>query len=80
MSMDNGHIVRMTEDGKYVLQMYSASAVEFPPIPENITRYDTLDEAVQEYARREEVAREHGYPLDEYGITFSIDAVNSNTG
>lgn len=75
MSMDNGHVVRKTKDGKFVLQMYFASAAGFPEIPdEGITRYDTLEAAVREYARREELAAEHGYPLDEYGLTFDIDA------
>ena len=47
MSADNGYIIRLNQRGKYVLQMYFASAPEFPPInkPGSMI-FTSLEEAV----------------------------------
>jgi hypothetical protein len=47
VSADNGYILRKDADGKFVVQMYFASADEYPPIDSpRAYRFDTLEEAV----------------------------------
>lgn len=67
MSMDNGFVIRKSPEGEYVLQEYSASAEEFPPIEKGRMRFSTLDEAIKKYMRLE---AESSYGLCEYGLSF----------
>jgi hypothetical protein len=72
VSADNGFILRRDEAGKYVLQMYFASAEEYPPIDSiRAGRFDTLEEAI---AKFEEVDSTDDYPC-EYGLTVRIREV-----
>lgn len=68
MSADNGYVIRINEEGKYVLQMYFMSA-GYPPVDDSNGRaFDTLDAAVEEYERLDTEAFEYGYALTEYGL------------
>lgn len=72
MSADNGYILRKNEDNKFVLQMYFASADEYPPIDAaNATVFNTLEEAIEAYERIESSG---SVPL-EYGLSVKIRLV-----
>lgn len=69
MSADNGHIIRVNDDGKYVMQMYFASNDEFPPInASNAIVGETLDQVLRIYA---EWSDADPY-LSEYGLTIDL--------
>ena len=65
MSADNGWLLRRNREGRFVIQMYFASADEYPPITDpNAKIFDTTDEAIQWYELYS------GY--SEYGLTVNI--------
>ena len=68
MSADNGYIIRLNQRGKYVLQMYFASAPEFPPInkPGSMI-FTSLEEAVDWF---NQCCRE-----TEYGLRVDVKSV-----
>lgn len=72
MSADNGYILRKNEDEKFVLQMYFASADEYPPIDSlRAQTFDTLEEAVAAYEEIEEKSDIRS----EYGLSVQIKRV-----
>lgn len=72
MSADNGYILRKNKDEKFVLQMYFASAPDYPPIDAvGSTIFNTLEEAVEAYERIESSG---AIPI-EYGLTVKIKRV-----
>lgn len=69
MSADNGYVIRENSEGEYVLQMYSGSADDFPPIDaQGAIRCRSLEEAVLVYAQMEK----DDYFISEYGLTFRL--------
>ncbi len=72
MSMDNGFVIRQIDPDVFVLQDYSMSADEYPPLTQYDWRFTTLEDAVQHYASMEAEAFEYGYPLSEYGLSFQL--------
>ena len=70
MSADNGYVLRRNQDNKYVLQMYFASADEYPKIvtgPANGSYiFDSLQDALLCYEMNCE---------SEYGLTVHIKEV-----
>lgn len=74
MSADNGYILRCNDEGKYVLQMYFASADELPYVeaarPDQI--FETLEDAVYHYEEIDVQAAESGYPSSEYGLLVRV--------
>lgn len=65
MSADNGWLLRKNEAGKYVMQMYFASADSYPPIEANdVHVFETMAAAISWY--------EHTAPYSEYGLTVKI--------
>lgn len=68
MSADNGYIIRLNQRGKYVLQMYFASAPEFPPInrPGSMI-FTSLEEAVNGF---NQCCRD-----TEYGLRVDVKSV-----
>lgn len=72
MSADNGWILRKNKDEKFVLQMYWASAEEYPPIDSiRAQTFDTLEEAIQAYETIEDAS---DIP-SEYGLSVHIKKV-----
>lgn len=69
MSADNGYILRKSEGGEFVLQMYFESADEYPDIATGTMRYNTLDEAIEAY---EDMAKDP-YWICEYGLDVRIE-------
>lgn len=71
MSADNGYVIQLNDQDKYVLQMYFASADAYPAPasakPEQT--FESFGEAVEAY-RKMEV--ESDYYLSEYGLTFNL--------
>lgn len=68
MSADNGYVIQMNDQGKYVVQMYFASNDDWPNpnVDQNsIPMFDTLEEAVNFYL-------EGGEPWSEYGLSFNL--------
>lgn len=74
MSADNGYIIRKNENFKFVLQEYSASASEFPPI-EMGRSFDSLEEAVLAY----ESIVDDEYTVVEYGLTIKVKNITPPT-
>jgi hypothetical protein len=69
MSSDNGYVLRQDSQGKYVLQMYYASADSFPEVNGNrAMRFDTLEEAIFRY---QELEQNSDYP-SEYGLSVQL--------
>ncbi len=74
MSADNGYIVRKNEAGKFVLQEYSASADDYPPInAKGAMVYDTLGAAVLAYERLDDSTN-----YIEYGLRVQVQRVTIN--
>lgn len=72
MSADNGYILRKNKNNKFVLQMYFASAPDYPPIDSlNAAHFNTLEEAIEAYERIESSG---SIPI-EYGLTVKIQRV-----
>ena len=68
MSADNGYILRKRDDGKLVLQMYFASADEYPPIDSPKAKvFDTIEEALSYY----EAGQDDGL-WSEYGLKIHV--------
>lgn len=69
MSSDNGYVLCQDRKGKYVLQMYFASAEAFPEVNgNNAMRFDTLEEAIFRY---QELEANSDYP-SEYGLSVQL--------
>lgn len=71
MSADNGFIIRETDDGKYALQAYFASADTLPEIEKATEIFDTLEEAARAYAKIEDTMNEFGGYI-EYGLSIRL--------
>ena len=68
VSSDNGYILRKDLRGKFVLQMFFASADDYPAINRaGALKFDTLEEAVDHYY-------EKGY-FSEYGLLIQASPV-----
>jgi hypothetical protein len=68
MSQDDGWLLRKTQEGKFCLQHYSASADEYPEIDsEGPTVYPSLQKAIEHY----EEAEDSSWP-SEYGLSIHI--------
>lgn len=74
MSADNGFVLRKDKDEKFVLQMYWASAEDYPPIDSlRVQKFDTLEEAIDAYETIEDAA-----PIpSEYGLSVHIKKVTT---
>ena len=71
MSADNGWLLRKNQEGKFCLQMYFASADEYPKIAltgPNV--FGSVEDALAAYEKQES----DGYP-SEYGLTVRITEV-----
>ncbi len=78
MSADNGYIVRVNDEGDFVLQMYFASADKFPPIDEpNSVKSNTLAEALDYHNRNCE--SEYGLVVDPSCYTVETENPKKNT-
>lgn len=76
MSADNGYVIRQDDNGKYVLQMYFASADKYPN-PNNARpheRFDTLEQAVLAY---QEIESGDMY-ASEYGLSINVNKKADN--
>ena len=72
MSADNGWLLRKNQDGKFCLQMYFASADEYPTIAlDGPSVFPSLEAALAAY---EEFEGEDGY-YSEYGLSVNIKEV-----
>lgn len=72
MSADNGFVIRKDTRGKFVLQEYSASADNYPPINSpRAEKFETLQDAALRYS---EISQKPGYII-EYGLQIFIDQV-----
>ena len=72
MSADNGWILRLNSQKKYVLQEYFASADSYPPIDEAGAKiFNFLEDAVYWY-------EDHG-GYSEYGLSTSVSKVTLNS-
>lgn len=70
MSADNGYVIRINEDGKFVLQQFFASDDAYSPIendPEKAPMFDTLEEAVLHYSMNA-----HDRYWSEYGLKLEL--------
>ena len=68
MSADNGYILRKRDDGKLVLQMYFASADEYPPIDSPKAKtFKTVLEALDYYEEHQDEDL-----WSEYGLTIKV--------
>jgi hypothetical protein len=67
VSSDDGWIIRQNASGKYVLQHFFMSSEELPPVEDGGFEYDTLDDAVRQYARFSK-----DYP-SEYGLSVNLN-------
>jgi hypothetical protein len=71
MSADNGFVLRKNVAGQFVVQMYFASADEYPPINDpKANVFNTLEEALMWYELYA------GY--SEYGLTARIKHATHN--
>lgn len=69
MSADDGWLLRKNTKGKFVLQHYFASADHLPDVDsEHALQYDTLEEAMADYEKRESQSMYHS----EYGLTVKL--------
>ena len=69
MSADTGWLIRQNQDGQFVLQMFFASAPEFPPIDaKGAEVFDSLEDAVWRYNEIAQVPDS----ISEYGLTLDI--------
>lgn len=69
MSADNGYLLRKNAAGDFVLQMYFASADEYPSIDRaNVLTFETLEDAISYHNNH--------FSFDtEYGLTINIETV-----
>lgn len=72
MSADNGYILRRNQEGKFVLQMYFASADEYPKIV--LTGPNVFGSVEDALAAYEKLEGQDGY-YTEYGLTVHIKEV-----
>lgn len=71
MSADNGFVIRKDIRGKFVLQEYSASAENYPPINSpRAEKFDTLQDAALRYSEISQTDY-----IIEYGLNIYIDSV-----
>lgn len=75
MSADNGYILRKNSAEKFVLQMYFASADDYPDISDanHEQIFNTLEEAIEAYER----ITSSGVVPVEYGLTVKIKQVTN---
>lgn len=77
MSADNGYILRRDANGQYVLQMYFASAEDYPDVNDaRAFRFNTLEEAVLKYEELE--AKTYPYS-SEYGLSVKVTPERNRT-
>lgn len=71
MSADNGYILRQNTAGEYVVQMYFASADEYPSVDEpNIPTFKTIEKAINWY-EEQDLYSEYGLTVKTRKITRS---------
>lgn len=75
MSADNGYVIQVDDNGKYVLQMYFASSDEYPdPNAEGVEKFKTLEAAVRRYY---EIASQEDMVI-EYGLSLNLSNEKEN--